>query len=79
MRPQPGQAITIGVNARSPMVCSISWATITSRVRSPFGSGVSDTRMVSPIPSCSRTAMPAVEATMPLLPIPASVRPRCSG
>jgi hypothetical protein len=79
VRPQPGQAATSGVKARRPMVCRISWATMTSRVRSPFGSGVSDTRIVSPMPSCSSTASAAVEATMPLLPMPASVRPRCSG
>ena len=33
VRPQPGQAVTIGVNARRPMVCSSSCATITSWVR----------------------------------------------
>jgi hypothetical protein len=48
-------------------------------VRSPPGSGVSEMRMVSPMPSCSSTDRAAVEATMPLLPMPASVRPRCSG
>src|SRR5450830_1677375 len=79
VRPQPGQAITIGANLRSPMVCKISWPTITSRVRSPPGSGVSEIRMVSPMPSCSNTDKAAVEATMPLLPMPASVRPRCKG
>ena len=47
-------------------------------VRSPLGSGVSETRIVSPMPSCSSTAIAAVEATMPLEPMPASVRPRCS-
>ena len=78
VRPQPGQAATIGVKLRRPMVCSSSCATITSRVRSPFGSGVRDTRMVSPMPSCSSTAIAADEATMPLEPMPASVRPRCS-
>ncbi len=61
------------------MVCRISWATITSCVRSPPGSGVNETRMVSPMPSCSSTPMAAVDATMPLLPMPASVSPRCSG
>ncbi len=79
VRPQPGQAVTIGVKARSPMVCSSSWATITSAVRDCSGSGVSEMRMVSPMPSCSSTASAADEATMPLLPMPASVRPRCSG
>ena len=79
MRPQPGQAVTIGVNARRPIVCRISCATTTSCVRAPPGSGVSETRIVSPMPSCSSTASAAVEATMPLVPMPASVRPRCSG
>ncbi len=77
VRPQPGQAVTSGVNARCPVVCSSSWATITSAVRDWPGSGVSEMRMVSPIPSCSSTASAAEEATMPLLPMPASVRPRC--
>ncbi|NDG36053.1 MAG: hypothetical protein EBX57_12655, partial [Betaproteobacteria bacterium] len=31
--------------------------------------------MVSPIPSCKSTAIAALEATIPLLPIPASVKP----
>jgi hypothetical protein len=78
VRPQPGQAVTIGVNARRPIVCSSSCATITSCVREAPGSGVSEMRMVSPMPSCSSTPSAAVEATMPLLPMPASVRPRCS-
>jgi hypothetical protein len=79
VRPQPGHAATIGANERSPIDCRSSCATTTSRVRSPPGSGVSETRIVSPMPSCRSTAIAAVEATMPLLPIPASVSPRCSG
>ena len=51
VRPQPGQETTVGVKARSPMLCRISWATITSWQRSPPGSGVNDTRTVSPMPS----------------------------
>ena len=78
VRPQPGQAATSGTKVRKPMVCRISCATLTSSVRSPPGSGVSDTRMVSPMPSCSSTDSAAAEATMPLEPMPASVRPRCS-
>ena len=77
VRPQPGQAVTSGVNERMPMVCRISCATITSVVRSPPGSGVREMRIVSPIPSCSRIPRAAVEATIPLDPMPASVRPRC--
>ncbi len=79
VRPQPGHAVTCGVNERSPIVCRISCATMTSRVRSPLGSGVSETRIVSPMPSCRSTPIAAVDATMPLLPMPASVRPRWSG
>ena len=41
----------------SPSVCNNSCATFTSSVRSPFGSGVSEMRMVSPMPCCSRTPM----------------------
>ncbi len=79
VRPQPGQAVTLGTNARRPRVCRISEATTTSCVRASPGWGVSETRMVSPMPSCSSTASAAVEATVPLVPMPASVRPRCSG
>ena len=76
VRPQPGQAATSGTKVRKPMVCSISCATLTSSVRSPLGSGVSETRMVSPMPCCSRMPSAADEATMPFDPMPASVRPR---
>ena len=76
VRPQPGQAATSGTKVRKPMVCRISCATFTSSVRSPPGSGVSETRMVSPMPSCSRMPSAAEEATMPFDPMPASVRPR---
>ena len=54
VRPQPGQAATSGTKVRKPMVCSSSCATWTSSVRSPPGSGVSEMRMVSPMPCCSR-------------------------
>ena len=60
------------------MVCRISCATMTSCVRSPPGSGVSEMRMVSPMPCWSSTESAAVDATMPLEPMPASVSPRCS-
>ena len=76
VRPQPGQAATCGAKMRNPIVCRISRATFTSTVRSPPGSGVSETRIVSPIPSCSSTPSAAEEATMPFEPMPASVRPR---
>jgi hypothetical protein len=56
VRPQPGQAATTGTNCRKPMVCSSSWATTTSRVRSPPGSGVSEMRMVSPMPCLQQDA-----------------------
>jgi hypothetical protein len=78
VRPQPGQAVTSGTKERSPMVWSSSCATTTSRVRSPLGSGVSEMRIVSPMPCCNSTASAADEATMPFDPMPASVSPRCS-
>ena len=59
VRPQPGQAATSGTKVRRPMVCNSSCATCTSRVRSPLGSGVSEMRMVSPMPCCSSTPMAA--------------------
>ena len=77
VRPQPGQAATSGTKVRMPRTCRISCATLTSVVRSPPGSGVSDTRMVSPMPAWRSGASAAAEATMPFEPMPASVRPRC--
>jgi len=68
----------MGVKLRRPMVCRISCATMTSFSRGAPGSGVSEMRIVSPMPSCNSTDNAAVEATMPLLPMQASVRPRCS-
>ena len=79
VRPQPGQADTWGRNERRPIDWSTCWATSTSSSRPAPGSGVSETRIVSPIPSFRRIARPAVEVTMPFMPIPASVRPRWSG
>ena len=79
VRPQPGQATTIGAKERRPIDCRISCATTTSLLRSPPGSGVSEMRMVSPMPCCNSSDSAADEATMPLLPMPASVRPTCSG
>src|SRR5271170_7515556 len=73
-----GHAVTCGVKWRRPRTCRICWETITSSVRSPFGSGVSEARMVSPMPSCNSTESAAVVATMPFDPRPASVSPRCS-
>ena len=76
VRPQPGQAATSGTKVRKPIVWRSSCAVLTSSVRSPPGSGVSEKRIVSPIPSCSRMPIAAEEATMPFEPMPASVRPR---
>ena len=72
----PGHEVTCGEKARSPSDCRSCWATSTSRARSPPGSGVSDTRMVSPIPSFKRIDSADDVATIPFIPIPASVRPR---
>ena len=79
VRPQPGQAVTLGENDRRPSDCSSSHAAYTSSRRSPPGRGVSETRIVSPMPSFSSTPIAADDQTSPLVPMPASVRPRCSG
>ena len=68
VRPHPGHAVTCGVKLRRPSDCRICCATSTSSVRSPFGFGVSDTRIVSPIPSASRIESAAVLATCPSFP-----------
>src|SRR5205807_6111562 len=49
-----------------PRDCRICCATRTSSARSPPGAGVSETRMVSPMPSCSSTPRAALDATIPL-------------
>ena len=54
VRPQPGHAVTCGAKLRKPSDCRICCATNTSSRRSPLGLGVSDTRIVSPMPSLSR-------------------------
>ena len=54
VRPQPGHADTWGRNERRPIDCRTCCATSTSSSRPAPGSGVSDTRIVSPIPSLSR-------------------------
>ena len=42
----------------------------------PLGFGVSETRIVSPMPSARRIDSAAVLAMIPFMPSPASVRPR---
>ncbi len=78
VRPQPGQAVTLGTKLRRPSDCRISEAITTSCVLDSPGWGVSETRIVSPMPSCSRIPSATLEATVPLVPMPASVSPRCS-
>ena len=79
MRPQPGQAVTDGVNDRRSNDCNICCAILTSRSREAPGSGVNETLIVSPIPWFNSTASAEVEAIIPLSPMPASVKPRCRG
>ena len=79
VRPHPGHAVTWGAKLRRPRDWRICCATSTSSDRSPFGLGVNETRIVSPIPLASRIASAAALATWPFMPIPASVSPRCSG
>ncbi len=49
-----------------PWICRISCATSTSRVRASPGAGVSDTRIVSPMPCCSRMASACGRSDNPL-------------
>src|SRR5580692_12003902 len=79
VRPQPGHAVTLGENDRSPSACSNSQHAYTSSRRSPPGFGVSEMRIVSPIPSYSKTPSDAADQICPFMPIPASVKPRCRG
>ena len=79
VRPQPGHAVTAGRNERRANAWRISWHSLTSRARSPPGSGVRLLLMVSPMPSSSKIDSAAVVATTPFVPIPASVNPRCRG
>ena len=59
----------------SPAALSMATPAFTSST----GSAVSDTRMVSPMPSISSVPMPTAELTVPWYAVPVSVTPRCSG
>ena len=75
-RPQLGQAIRSTLRrSRRPIASS----NCRPARASSTGSAVSEYLMVSPIPSASRAAMPAVDLTSPTGGGPASVTPRCSG
>src|SRR5437868_370292 len=65
----------IGPRSRRPSDFKISHATRTSST----GSAVSETRIVSPIPSTSSAPMPTALLIEPAYGVPASVTPRCSG
>ena len=66
VRPQPGHAVTIGVNERRPSrLKDLLRDHAPPRSDRRSARGVSETRIVSPMPSCSRIARPAVLATMP--------------
>ena len=75
VRPHVGQLVTDGPGARRPSARRISNPTFTSR----SGSSVSDTRIVSPMPSESRMPSATDERTVPGRNVPASVTPRWSG
>ena len=74
----PGRPRRSAGTGGSPWSAAVPAPPAPRGVRSPPGSGVSEMRMVSPMPCCSRMPIAADEATMPLEPMPASVRPRCS-
>src|SRR5262249_4560242 len=74
-RPQLGHAIITGPRSRRPRAFRISNAVLTSST----GSAVSDTRIVSPMPSTRSAPMPTADLIEPEYGGPASVTPRCSG
>ena len=75
-RPHDGHAMrSRPLRSRRP-IASSSWR---PAFASSTGSAVSEKRIVSPMPSASSVAMPAVDFTSPPGSGPASVTPRCSG
>ena len=74
-RPHEGHATSVRPRSRRPRDFRRSNAALTSIT----GSSLSETRMVSPIPSYRSTLMPAAERIDPESAVPASVTPRCSG
>jgi len=75
IRPQVGHAISSGDVTRAPVAFKMSNATGISS----SGSAVSETRIVSPMPSSRSVPMPIADFTVPYAGKPASVMPRCSG
>src|SRR5436190_73842 len=73
--PHDGHAIITGPRSRRPSALRISHATSTSFT----GSAVSETRIVSPMPSMSRAPIPTALLIEPANGVPASVTPRCRG
>ena len=74
-RPHDGHEIITGPRSRSPSAFRISQQVSTSLT----GSAVSETRIVSPIPSASSAPMPTALLIEPENGVPASVTPRWSG
>ena len=75
VRPQVGQAIKVTPPSRRPSDFRISLATLTSTSGFP----VSETRIVSPIPSANNAPIPTADFMTPVLTVPASVMPTWSG
>lgn len=75
VRPQVGQEITSIPRPYRSSERNRIFAVSTSSM----GSAVSDTRIVSPMPSKSNAPMPMEDFTVPDRNVPASVTPRCRG
>lgn len=73
--PQVGQEIISAPVLRISAAFRISYPALTSST----GSAVSETRIVSPMPSTKRLPMPMAFLITPIRAVPASVTPRCSG
>src|SRR5712691_5080098 len=74
-RPQEGQDTKVSPPVRSPRALRMSIPTRTSSV----GSALSETRIVSPIPSESSAPRPTADLIVPTPGVPASVTPRWNG
>ena len=75
VRPQVGQLISVGPYERRPKDFNISKPTFTSFTGSP----VSETLIVSPMPSASNVPIPTADLMIPEFTVPASVIPTCKG
>jgi len=78
LTPRPGGDRREEVYAACELLQALGLRSFSPSVTACPGCGVSETRIVSPMPSCSRMPSATLDATVPFVPMPASVSPRCS-